>query len=496
MGARRSAVGVALWSLALLALAACSRERSEPARSVPTPVEVPHAPAPVAKKPAPTKTSPSAAAKGISQADVYALVDRWLAAQNRGDFPGYERLYARELRGIKRVGERVTVMDRAAWLADRARMFRKPMIVAGDERVIRISGAYALVELTQRFTQGKFMDRGRKQLLLELDGGELRIVEEEMLNSELAAGSVRLAERFLPLVRVGGQSYALLRTGADRAWGQGRFTHASEPESDVSAYLRAIDPALVPDTATWLGRALHVYGAGDGSCRASIAGLFLYAGAIGGFHTDAEEHGGDSSTADDASGQQAFDRQAPSLVGRLDGCDGLFALPAELPAPAIYRPEPLAPEVEQRALAAARATEFYGEKQREYVARFAGDDLTEAERAAADEPWAGAQSAVGFGAGDRHFVVVEIGTQDGGAPAVDWMIAVYARAADGSLQPVNSNVAASAPSPTLLLDLDNDGDVELLSGTAGELERTLYAVRPSGIGYVESAPYYLGYCGH
>src|SRR5262249_27020631 len=55
--------------------------------------------------------------------EVRALVDAWLAAQNRGDFAAYEKLYAQKFTGVRRSGTRTVSLDRAGWMRDRKRMF-------------------------------------------------------------------------------------------------------------------------------------------------------------------------------------------------------------------------------------------------------------------------------------------------------------------------------------------------------------------------------------
>ena len=257
-----------------------------------------------------TKRPPAVAAKRFSQLDVDALVVRWLEVQNRGDFAGYEALYASDLRGTKRVGERATSM-----------------------------------------------------------GDALRIVEEEMLDSELAASGVRLTESFLPVVVLDGKPHAMIRPVADASWGQGPFSTLQLTEGVERVYRRAADPKLTPDTATWLGRSLRVYGRVEGGCRAKVVDLQLYAAAMGSFNTEEEMADAD----EQARGKAAFARQIPSLIGRLDGCEGLFALPAEHPPPAIYQSEPVDPALAERALISARARPYYLDKQREWLREMEGD---------------------------------------------------------------------------------------------------------------------------
>src|SRR5690606_30530952 len=68
----------------------------------------------------------------ISREEVTAVLERWLAAQNSGDFAAYSALYGDSFGGVRRSGDRTVRLDRDGWLADRKRMFAKPMKVAAS----------------------------------------------------------------------------------------------------------------------------------------------------------------------------------------------------------------------------------------------------------------------------------------------------------------------------------------------------------------------------
>src|SRR6476659_2556625 len=94
------------------------------------------------------------------------LVDAWLAAQNKGDFAAYEKLYAQKFTGVRRSGPRTASLDRAGWMRDRQRMFQKPMKVsAGD---VKVAGTLASARVTfmQEWESGSYHDRGPKQLVI------------------------------------------------------------------------------------------------------------------------------------------------------------------------------------------------------------------------------------------------------------------------------------------------------------------------------------------
>jgi hypothetical protein len=166
--------------MALLACAAgCSRARpSADAAAAP--------PAPPASALAAEAGEPKAAPT-LETAALSAFLTRWVESQNRGDFPAYDALYASKFMGVKRAGPRTTRYEREGWLADRGRMFKKPMQVEALTPSIRAGVASAELEFTQRFASGSFADEGRKRLLVVREGGALKIAQEEMLASRETA---------------------------------------------------------------------------------------------------------------------------------------------------------------------------------------------------------------------------------------------------------------------------------------------------------------------
>jgi len=61
--------------------------------------------------------------------DARGFLERWLDAQNTGEFDAYQKLYADDFRGVRRSGPRSATFDRNSWLEDRRRMFQKKMTV-------------------------------------------------------------------------------------------------------------------------------------------------------------------------------------------------------------------------------------------------------------------------------------------------------------------------------------------------------------------------------
>ena len=116
--------------------------------------------------------------------ETHALIERWLGAQNAGDFAAYGALYSQDFRGVRRSGARTVEFDRAGWLKDRARMFRKPMTVSIEATREEVTATESIVSFRQTFVSGAFGDRGEKRLVLRRDGGGLLIASEEMRSSE------------------------------------------------------------------------------------------------------------------------------------------------------------------------------------------------------------------------------------------------------------------------------------------------------------------------
>lgn len=180
---------------ALAMSAACKRQQPDEAgaaRRVEPPGQPVTAPA--------TPPAPPDAHPGLDESAVRALVERWRAAQNAGDFDAYAALYGDGFEGVKRAGEAVQRFDRAGWLADRERMFARPMRVDVDELRVDVSpdGQGARAELVQTWTSGSFGDRGRKRLDLALRGDELRIVREEMLDSRIVMTETLCLQALFP----------------------------------------------------------------------------------------------------------------------------------------------------------------------------------------------------------------------------------------------------------------------------------------------------------
>ncbi|MCS6913691.1 MAG: nuclear transport factor 2 family protein [Myxococcales bacterium] len=163
---------IAYWLILLLTLAgACQRLALAQAQPAQTPPPLAGAPA----RPM------------LSEAEVRALLDRWLAAQNQGRFDLYQALYASRFYGVRRSGSRTVHLDRAGWLRDRARMFGKPMQVEVADLTVHPGSSSAQVRFTQSWASGSYRDVGPKVMVIVREAGGLRIAREELLRSERLA---------------------------------------------------------------------------------------------------------------------------------------------------------------------------------------------------------------------------------------------------------------------------------------------------------------------
>jgi ketosteroid isomerase-like protein len=129
----------------------------------------------------------------LTEAQVRAAIDAWLAAQNDGDLAAYGLLYDGEFTGVKRAGERTTRHNREEWLADRARMFAKKMTVTARSISVELRDGRAVVRFVQRWSSGSYADVGPKELRLVWRPAGLRIVREELFHSTVLSSKELVA---------------------------------------------------------------------------------------------------------------------------------------------------------------------------------------------------------------------------------------------------------------------------------------------------------------
>jgi len=338
----------------LLAATACKGDADQKAAAPPPAAARDAAPAPVSKKPPAEKPAAADAPNQADEKGAQDLLTAWLAAQNGGDFAGYQKLYADRFTGVRRSGAKVRRFDRAGWMADRRRMFEKPMVVATDAVSVMAHGAQTHLFFTQSFEQGSYKDTGRKWMALERTSAGMRIVREEMLDStliakqekELTAAKAAPAAAAVGDVQLGwagkrdklylapidgdgdlvlGRASGSIGTG-DIAVGEHTTDAASGAIGGVSA-TRAVDVAsLPPALAGRMGKTVQILDGDLGPiCHAKVSGYSLEV-------TDWAPQGADDAHAAAA----ALMAGSPVVVAKLQmsGCPkgGVFARDVDLPA--------------------------------------------------------------------------------------------------------------------------------------------------------------------
>lgn len=259
--------------------------------------------------------------------EVSALVDKWLAAQNGGDFAAYEKLYARKFTGVRRSGARSVSLDRAGWLRDRQRMFARPMKVSASDVRIAAAATSARVQLTQEWESGSYHDRGPKQLVVVREDGAARIAREELLASATAPTAAAMAASAELAFVVG--RYAIVAERADDGWAAGAARLDDEGEPVVTSKRAA---NLPPELSRWVGRKLALYGNKGPSCTATVRELRIVSLVIPHFGMREDWKDSHKSARDKAA--DAWSMGGASVGAVLEGCDGepaLFARAAELP---------------------------------------------------------------------------------------------------------------------------------------------------------------------
>ena len=133
------------------------------------------APSPTSSKDANSAATASSAANDV--------ISAWLQAQNQGDFAAYEKLYAPDFAGVKRVGTATLHFNQTSWLNDRKGMFLNSMVVTATAVEAEDKDGGLTVRFTQHWAAGTYADEGTKELSLKKVGNQLLIAREELLNS-------------------------------------------------------------------------------------------------------------------------------------------------------------------------------------------------------------------------------------------------------------------------------------------------------------------------
>jgi hypothetical protein len=115
---------------------------------------------------------------------VRALVGRWVEVQNTQNLAEYAKLYSEKFTGVRKSGDKEVRFDHKSWMADRARMFKKPFKVSIDSLDVKPGPNGFEVGFSQNWESSTYADTGWKTMRIVDEGGTLRIVEEAMKYSE------------------------------------------------------------------------------------------------------------------------------------------------------------------------------------------------------------------------------------------------------------------------------------------------------------------------
>ena len=433
----------ALLTLAV-AVAACSGKKESPA-AAPPPTSGTAAAVPVDAAPPPPPPAP------IDQAAVDQVLADWLAAQNGGDFAAYQGLYAERMEGVKRVGPKMWRFDRAGWMADRKKMFAKPMVVTAADRTITGSVAAPVVEFTQTFQQARFADSGRKRMVLTRHQGHYRIAREEMLASTVGAPPAATAGAVIPTLEIDGRWFAVLAADAEPTWATGAI---AGPYQGVHRYaLRAATAA--PTAGSWLGKPLALYDRAGARCDATVASLHLLGGGTPHFGEiqawDGDPDSGGTHVYSQAERAQAiYDLSAKYLVGELTITGGCKPAYAATPDRALVPyGEVAVPDAQKSAaIAAFRGLPGYLETATEF----------EAQNGAGE--WAPTPTVTGFGPPDRRVLVVSASEGAGCGEFHGELTAVFDER--GGAVTTRTVVGPSGLRVDAMVDSDGDGAPELI----------------------------------
>ncbi|MBK6513858.1 MAG: nuclear transport factor 2 family protein [Polyangiaceae bacterium] len=358
-----------------------------------------------------------------------AVLKAWLDAQNAGDFATYEGLYAAKFEGVKRSGARTTRLDRKGWLADRKRMFDKKMVVEADDVSVVRGAGVASVRFTQTWSSGAFKDQGPKELVLVPDSGKLKVVREELFQSNVATSSVAPpldAQRHAFVIDAGGPR-VVLETKTLHEWRAGALQIVKRDDPWI---VRAeVDEPKLPDAIkAWRGKELRLFGAGGEACVATVSGFSFIGRARPHFGTVATWKGLDPGgqtpgkpATDAVIAEEVFDLSyghepggrmlTADLKVKSGDCKGaLWARDAALAVPAVAKGEPAPNNLRDKALEAFRKLPDYAPLDAAYAKEVPAPRAArweEHDKAAPPRVWS-------YRFDKQRFVGVSASTQTGG----------------------------------------------------------------------------------
>jgi hypothetical protein len=291
-----------------------------------------------------------------------------------------------------------------------------------------------------------------------------------MLASELAEKPAPAGFHFV--VHVSGKPYVVLETGADRKWGVGEPS-APDVQGGTFATLLPAGASLPPERAMHRGAKLRVYELDGKSCEATIGALALLAPVEPHFSDVCAFEGRPECGADATSkplppsavAKKLFEMVLPgdlSLVGKLEGCDGSFAVAPGTEVD-VWPLAAAQPEQAEAALKAASKSKLYAAAAKDYKTYMEGAE-------GAREDWVDAPSVHSLTGKDGILLVDQRAT---GTCAEFSGSVVTLLSVDGR-KPKALFGVRDVDVPSAVLDIGRDGSFELLSRQgdwAGSLTR-------------------------
>lgn len=384
----------------------------------------------------------------LAKADVEAVLAAWLAAQTSGTYDAYAQLYADKFEGVRRSGPRVRRFDRAGWLADRKRMFAKPMTVSTSAPAISMAGAMATVDVVQTFAQGTFKDVGPKRLIVVATAAGAKIAREEMLASELVRDAAKPDDNIYLVTDIGNEELVLLG-GGDRTWGAGpvsRFTSTTDPFLSIQAASK-----LPPEQAAWTGKRLRGYATDGTSCEITLGALKLVAGGTPHFGTvqlwdDGAENGLGRPYTEQERVDSMFEVSTPQLGATFTGdCqpDFLFA-----GTPTFLAEASLDDAARAKAAAAFKQLPDWATIQQDFLS-YEGST----------GEWAAAPTLHAWTAPGGDLIVLATASEGNGCGEFSGELYGAWRVHGGAWKLIDS--ATTYVAPTAMLDLEGDGGFEI-----------------------------------
>jgi hypothetical protein len=398
---------------------------------------------------------------------VQKLVDRWVKAQNQGDFKTYSEMYARRFRGERVAAEKLRTYERVSWLDERRQLMRFPTKLAVSD-VRLVPGADAVhVDFQQTYEHIEFQEKGPKLLIFVREPDGFRIAFERPYLKEPVTPQSPPAYF---VTNVANDNYVLLERKAQQVWRGGKLIDVDQTGA-VLTVVEGVGGALPAERRALLGKELEVISATGERCAAKITDLAVLAAVEPPWEELQALTGkaGASRTREQVA-KILFDIARPedvSLIGKLDGCEGTFAVPPGEPVLVreINGVLPLSPKSIEAAVKGLPAVVALQEEFAQFY-----------EGAPPRPVWFTDMTSHSI-QGEPNLAVVELRATGETADWYGGMTVLLRGVAKGKLQALGASPVVNAPG--LLLDLGRDGSWELYT-RPGELYGDLVRLNRQG----------------